>query len=283
MLRLVNHRRGQALGLAAVRGRGPSGGYHPNGRVAHPESGGARDHPNGRSGRPRSSGAAQPSRSPPWASRCMATSALGDPIPAGAPPTEMPLLPADAAAEAVLGGVLGALDSAPTQADLDAGPRSARPAAPSGPSRRGTPPACSAPGCARRRTAGCVAVGVPPGPARAKWAKWWAKWAKCAKSPRTDPWTRQRAALAGMRAPLAEKPGPCRRHTRHGSCGRGSGWRASSSSSQTTTGKYRFRLKASNGQVIAASQGYASKKSALEGIESVRKHAPEAETVEVEE
>lgn len=48
-------------------------------------------------------------------------------------------------------------------------------------------------------------------------------------------------------------------------------------------GKYRFRLKASNGQVIAASQGYASRKSALEGIESVKKHAPEAETVEVED
>jgi len=49
-----------------------------------------------------------------------------------------------------------------------------------------------------------------------------------------------------------------------------------------SAGKYRFRLKASNGQVIAASQAYASKKSALDGIESVRKHAPEAETVEVE-
>ena len=48
-------------------------------------------------------------------------------------------------------------------------------------------------------------------------------------------------------------------------------------------GKYRFRLKASNGQVIAASQGYASRKSALEGIDSVKKHAPEAETVEVED
>ena len=48
-------------------------------------------------------------------------------------------------------------------------------------------------------------------------------------------------------------------------------------------GKYRFRLKASNGQVIAASQGYASRKSALEGIASVRKHAAEAEVVEVEE
>jgi hypothetical protein len=46
-------------------------------------------------------------------------------------------------------------------------------------------------------------------------------------------------------------------------------------------GKYRFRLKASNGQVLATSQGYASKKSALDGIESVRKHAPGAETVEI--
>ena len=50
-----------------------------------------------------------------------------------------------------------------------------------------------------------------------------------------------------------------------------------------SAGKYRFRLKASNGQVIAASQGYASKKSALDGIASVRKHAPEAEVVEIEE
>ena len=48
-------------------------------------------------------------------------------------------------------------------------------------------------------------------------------------------------------------------------------------------GKYRFRLKASNGQVIAASQGYASKKSALDGIESVRKHAADAEVVEIED
>jgi len=47
-------------------------------------------------------------------------------------------------------------------------------------------------------------------------------------------------------------------------------------------GKYRFNLKASNGQVIAQSQGYASKKSALDGIESVKKHAVDAETVEVQ-
>ena len=47
-------------------------------------------------------------------------------------------------------------------------------------------------------------------------------------------------------------------------------------------GKYRFRLKASNGQVIATSQGYTTKRSALEGVESVKKHAPQAETGEVE-
>ncbi len=48
-------------------------------------------------------------------------------------------------------------------------------------------------------------------------------------------------------------------------------------------GKFRFRLKASNGQVIATSQGYTTKRSATEGIESVKKHAAEAEIVEVEE
>ena len=41
-------------------------------------------------------------------------------------------------------------------------------------------------------------------------------------------------------------------------------------------GKYRFRLKASNGQVIAASEGYNRKTSALNGIESIRKNAPKA-------
>ena len=48
-------------------------------------------------------------------------------------------------------------------------------------------------------------------------------------------------------------------------------------------GKFRFRLKASNGQVIAASQGYATRKSALDGIASVRNNAPGAPIVEVEE
>lgn len=47
-------------------------------------------------------------------------------------------------------------------------------------------------------------------------------------------------------------------------------------------GDWRFNLKAANGQVIATSQGYASKDGALNGIESIRKNAPEAELVEVE-
>ncbi len=47
-------------------------------------------------------------------------------------------------------------------------------------------------------------------------------------------------------------------------------------------GDYRFNLKAGNGQVIATSQGYASKASALNGIESIKKNAPDAAVVEIE-
>lgn len=38
-------------------------------------------------------------------------------------------------------------------------------------------------------------------------------------------------------------------------------------------GEYRFRLKAGNGEIILASEGYKQKSSALNGIESVRKNA----------
>ena len=47
-------------------------------------------------------------------------------------------------------------------------------------------------------------------------------------------------------------------------------------------GEYRFRLKASNGQIIAVSEGYKAKAGCLNGIESVRKNAPEAEIIEQE-
>ncbi len=47
-------------------------------------------------------------------------------------------------------------------------------------------------------------------------------------------------------------------------------------------GDYRFRLKAANGQVIATGEGYSSKDGCMNGIESVKKNAPAAEVVEVE-
>lgn len=47
-------------------------------------------------------------------------------------------------------------------------------------------------------------------------------------------------------------------------------------------GKYRFRLKASNGEIVAASQAYADKASCLKGIRSIGSHAPDAEIVVIE-
>ena len=47
-------------------------------------------------------------------------------------------------------------------------------------------------------------------------------------------------------------------------------------------GEFRFRLKAKNGEIIAVSEGYKSKASCLNGIESVRKNAPEADIFFVE-
>ena len=44
-------------------------------------------------------------------------------------------------------------------------------------------------------------------------------------------------------------------------------------------GEYRFNLKARNGEIIASSEGYKSKASCLNGIESVKKNAPDAEIV----
>lgn len=46
------------------------------------------------------------------------------------------------------------------------------------------------------------------------------------------------------------------------------------------SGEFRFRLKARNGEIIATSEGYKAKPSCLNGVESVRKNAPDAEVVE---
>lgn len=40
-------------------------------------------------------------------------------------------------------------------------------------------------------------------------------------------------------------------------------------------GEFRFRLKATNGQIILASEGYKDKSGCNNGIESVKKNAPE--------
>ena len=45
-------------------------------------------------------------------------------------------------------------------------------------------------------------------------------------------------------------------------------------------GEFRFRLKARNGEIIASSEGYKKMDSCLNGIESVRRNAPDAEIVE---
>jgi len=44
-------------------------------------------------------------------------------------------------------------------------------------------------------------------------------------------------------------------------------------------GEFRFRLKATNGQVIAVSEGYKALASCLNGIESVKKNAVDADIV----
>ncbi|GAA5153147.1 YegP family protein [Microbacterium pseudoresistens] len=52
---------------------------------------------------------------------------------------------------------------------------------------------------------------------------------------------------------------------------------------QDKGGDYRFRLKAANGEIVATGQGYASKSGALNGIDSVRRNAADAEVVEVDD
>lgn len=45
-------------------------------------------------------------------------------------------------------------------------------------------------------------------------------------------------------------------------------------------GEFRFRLKASNGQIIAVSEGYKAIASCLNGIESVKKNVVDAKIIE---
>jgi uncharacterized protein YegP (UPF0339 family) len=47
--------------------------------------------------------------------------------------------------------------------------------------------------------------------------------------------------------------------------------------------QFRFHLKAANGEIIAASQGYETRASAEKGIESVKTSAPDARVVDLSE
>ena len=48
-------------------------------------------------------------------------------------------------------------------------------------------------------------------------------------------------------------------------------------------GETRFRLKARNGEIVATGESYKAKASCLNGIDSIRRNAPEAKVVVLEE
>jgi hypothetical protein len=52
---------------------------------------------------------------------------------------------------------------------------------------------------------------------------------------------------------------------------------------ETAAGKFMFNLKASNGQVIGTSQSYTSASGRDNGIESVKRNAPDAAVVKIED
>jgi uncharacterized protein YegP (UPF0339 family) len=47
--------------------------------------------------------------------------------------------------------------------------------------------------------------------------------------------------------------------------------------------KYRFRLKAGNGEIIAVGEAYESKAGVTNGIDSIRRNAPDAQIVDLTE
>jgi len=48
-------------------------------------------------------------------------------------------------------------------------------------------------------------------------------------------------------------------------------------------GQWYFHLKAPNGEIVASSQGYTTKDNCKNGIESVKKYAPEADINDIRE
>ena len=47
---------------------------------------------------------------------------------------------------------------------------------------------------------------------------------------------------------------------------------------EDAAGQFRFRLKAANGEIVAASQGYATRSGAIAGADAVKRAAAEAPT-----
>ncbi|MCR4722498.1 MAG: YegP family protein [Eubacteriales bacterium] len=47
-------------------------------------------------------------------------------------------------------------------------------------------------------------------------------------------------------------------------------------------GEFRFRLKAANGQIVMTGEGYKAKAGCMNGIESIKKNAPESPVVKVD-
>jgi uncharacterized protein YegP (UPF0339 family) len=48
-------------------------------------------------------------------------------------------------------------------------------------------------------------------------------------------------------------------------------------------GEFRFRLKAKNGEIIATSEGYKAKAGAMNGIDSIKRNAPDAKIERITE
>jgi len=52
---------------------------------------------------------------------------------------------------------------------------------------------------------------------------------------------------------------------------------------KNASGQFRFRLKAPNGEIIAAGEAYTTKDACKNGIASVKENAPKAEIVDLAE
>ncbi|MFJ9692039.1 YegP family protein [Kitasatospora sp. NPDC101183] len=50
---------------------------------------------------------------------------------------------------------------------------------------------------------------------------------------------------------------------------------------EDSAGKYRYRLKAGNGEIVATGQGYSSKDAAHKGVDAVKRAAADASVIDL--